>query len=59
MTAIMLSDLQKEVVGFKQGRISSSESLCKKMNSSNDYHVSVAYHLKYGIPNTFLKINHN
>lgn len=39
--------------------MSSSESLCKEMNSSHGSHVSVACHLKFGIPNTFSKINRN
>lgn len=29
------------------------------MNSSHGSHVSAACHLKFGIPNTFSKINHN
>jgi len=60
-------NLQQEAAGFQHRNIRSSESLCKKMNSSNSshvspkpgHHVSVACHLKFGIPNTFSKINHN
>lgn len=48
-SVIKVGDLEKEAAGFKQRSYSSSESLCKEMNSSNNYHVSVAHHLKYGI----------